>query len=764
MAIILAFIFLSPVAMAKTVLYISKDNCAHSPSGCACLDGEDKLFCDRLKELGYDIIINTESDVLHPELLFDEDAEKSDMIFLGDVSKVILNKSLDQNSFCNNIASAGKIVFASFQNTYKSGDTEGCVRKLGIVSSLVENNTFNDSRIWITKTGYVTKEYEKYDPYPVYNSKQEIKIHEGNDWLSIMGTPAGMSKAYYPAVSTNDKGVFWGLDKPSDFTNISWNIFDRTVLFVMDEYIWNITTFTIPEYPMEDENFWIFTKILDRGENINSGSIKVEFDNVEKNMSWNNETGYWENRDFEGAKSNIEIKTSGGDSSKEVDPSIFEMDIVSGVYVPNVAYTIKVNVSDADEVNYKIWDSKIELKSEGELDYKDGFYQKDVVLGNWSELILEVDVFGGDDTGGIFKKIYPTELIGEGEYNITPVKWVTTAVEAGKETKEFMITAKKELKNINIFVKGVLSNYLKVDTSKTDSDIVAGGETSFKVTLDYTNLEYGAYDGRIIVEGEGLSFTIPIELNYWAVSGDYLSSDPRTWNTIISTDQTEDKVFKIINDAPFLNTKIEIEISDDVKDFISVIEKPESIEGIDKEDLKLRLDGRNMEFDEIYYGDISVDSLLGKTNISVRIEVIEDISYRFDILETKLIMWGDKINDADEWVDVDNEKELLGEINRTLADIRNTWGGKKYITAKQRLLVLETDSDRLEMLVKKLPEEKPFNFLKGLLYFVVLAVLGGVGFLFFKIFKKIKAEKKSKTKEREKEYRKGKERYRTEYY
>lgn len=758
-AILLGFIFIIPFASAKSVLYISSANCVHSPLGCGCLGAEDKLFCEKIKELGYDVVIITEEDVRYKNEIWKFDIKESNLIFLGSVSEDILNRSKYRNDFCKNIDESKRKLFASFLNTFKSGDIQGCAFDWNCIGKIEDNNTKTSKDIWMTQTDFITKNYDLLNPYNAYSEETAIKVHNESGSIGVH-----RGEGFYAALTACEQGIFWGLDKPSKFTNVSWDLFKRAVLYSMNDHLWNITMFTIPEYPNANQSFWVFAKVFDRGVEVKEGNIASAFGDIEKSMAWSNETGYWESRSMEITGSGkLKIKTDGGDLEKDIKHGALNIDIISGVYIPGQTYTIKANIADGTAA-YKIWDSDLEIRKQGELKAKDGVYTADVQLGSWGELILEVDAVSGERVGGSFKKISSTEAVKMEEFIITPDKWKTSAKEPGAESKAFTIKAVgREIKNIEIEKSGLLTGNLLIDTSGMQASLSNSTETSFKVVLDYSKLEEGAYDGKITVKAEGLLFDIPIELNYWVISGDFLRSEPATWSETVSIGGSTEKTFSLINNAPFPTTNIKVNASDELKGFISVLEKPDFIDGDSSEEIKIKLDASGME-EKTYYGTINVESLYGSAEIAVRFEVMEDISDRFESIGSRLESWGYKISEAKAWANMGKQQSLLDKLNTSLTTASKLWNQKKYTEAKARLEEMQTDIDALEEMAADIPEKPPFSIVTVVIIVVVLIIVGVAGYFGFELWKREKERKKKEKEKKGKIVVRGEERYRTEYY
>ena len=113
---VLSFIFLIPIVEAKTVLYVTKSS---TDDPCSLLEKKDSLFCERLVWLGYEVKVINEQHVEENSVTWNDYAESSDMIFLGNVNQEMINKSELQGSFCGNINEklGDKALFASMEST-----------------------------------------------------------------------------------------------------------------------------------------------------------------------------------------------------------------------------------------------------------------------------------------------------------------------------------------------------------------------------------------------------------------------------------------------------------------------------------------------------------------------------------------------------------------------------------------------------------------------------------------------------------------------
>ncbi len=249
-AIFIAFMFLIPVVGAvKTVVYVTgAESCWHLD--CDCLDDEgyyeDYSFCTELENLGYNVIIETEGNVISDSEEWKEDVAQSDLIFLGDVSEAAADS--ENPVFCENIEPwvnpPSRTVFAGFINSHKDTgeDLEGCAFYLEMVTYGGVKNTCSRKKFPVIQYGYITEKYTVGELLPIYSEEREINLHDVSNggWVGVNCNP-GIGTTTYPLLNTVDKGAFWGLNNPSDFNEDGWYLFDRTIWTILDDDTWKIT-------------------------------------------------------------------------------------------------------------------------------------------------------------------------------------------------------------------------------------------------------------------------------------------------------------------------------------------------------------------------------------------------------------------------------------------------------------------------------------------------------------------------------------------
>jgi hypothetical protein len=751
--IIAVLIAVPALAAAKTVVYVGKQNCAGL--NCTCLPAEDRLFCDRLHALGYDVAIDSEGDVKDNSVVWKADSAKADLIFLGDVSDSMTDKNKNQSAFCGNVKSAGKKVFATFGSAYKNRSFEGCAFPLALASYPADDNTCPTSNIWVTEQNYITKGFGINDIKDVYTSAQPAKLNYGQSTASAHCDPSAdsMPTSLYSVVLTSGRGTFWGLDKPSKFTDTGWTLFERAVLFTTGDNVWNVTYFTVPSKVSAGKAFMLFADVRSLARPITTGEVNVSFSGAPLGeLAYNNATGHWENRALtiqtNGA---LTVNSEEGLGTQQMQAGTLEVRIISGSYLPGQPYSAKAQVyaggaqSTAD-LNYRLLDSKLSVVFQGTMTYLGGTYYADFTPGDLGNLILEVTAANGPNTGGAFKLLRPQNATVS--YSITPNEWVITAVKPGTGTMAFTVSG-GELTGLTAEKSGELADNMIVNVNSTG--VAAGAAAKITAKIDWTALKEGEHTGEIFVSSDQFSATVPIRFAYFKLTGDWLEAEPKVIKVAAPTGKTGTYSIKLFNTANIPTSDIAVSASEQLVGLVSFAKEPYYINQSGSRDVTLVFDASNLDAGT-YSGTVTVTSSLGTADVVAELDVTPDVSQLLGTLETD---WTGELSRLTEGGATLNPtaSQLSQSINETVAGAREALASGDYNKANT---LYQSALSSLE----KLQKEQKASGTDWLLILIILAVLGGLGYFGWNFYKK----NKKKPEEKKTEMPKAEEGYRTEYY
>lgn len=563
----------------KNIIYVSKYECTRT--GCSCLDSnsEDRIFCERINNtLGYNVIVHWENSVKDNTQEWKQDVFDARMIFLGDVSENMADKTKDRDAFCDNIPS-NKQVFATFLNAYKNGDIEGCAFYKNMVDYDYDDNicsgkTGTKKNFYRIKSGYITEDLEGSGPFDILTNENNVMIHGSagsqKGWVGIYCDPPGDPvTGTYSILNTSSKGAFWGLDKPSDFTSLTWKIFDRTIFTVMDETSWDVTGTTIPQYSTAGNNIWIISKVTWRKQIIDDSDGNVKFTIKEKTYGtlhtgdmyyednfWKNLTTVLPKRDIH----NVTIKAfskSGIRGYKTFNMYVGNLSIYinsKDYYTPGSGYLFSASVwsgkdpIDVSSLNYRIRASNFTVVSSGTMGCGGNTCDKIITPGyGWGTFILEVykPSTNLDNTGGSFKTV-------------------------SKEIEGLTLTTDKDeyapLENINISLNtGFVVDSANITILKPDGSPLAEDIDMNQITPTYWNLVYSLT--KDVPKGV---FTIKAKITYDNVESE-VSKDIEIipWKIYVSTDKyyynTSESINLTIETTevydPKLNFTLDIDVS-----------------------------------------------------------------------------------------------------------------------------------------------------------------------------------------------------------
>jgi len=397
-------------AWAKTVAYITSENV----QDCTLLTSQaDKLLCQRLESLGYKVITVWANNVRDNSSTWRDNY--FDMIFIGNVSYDMINKSLDREIFCGNIsAKPAPVIFSTFNDNLNSSDIMGCV--FNYTSYSTGNNTCigtSEGSFKVNQAGYITYNYSTGDTIQLLLSDVPVYIHDGSGIITTNCQPSNRPSGDYSILNiTNTSGkkvVFFGLPHPNMYNSTAWRIFDRTVLYVMDDWYWNFSFSPVPRFNginVTDKYLIVFTNITRSGFPIPNETVNITISNSTYTYSFlstvQNATRL--NISLPGTGTyKVNFSGDGGSAAFDVSVGQLQLSVASTnitfggntiqtpslTYLPGANLSAKVLVRNGsnpyyvDYVNYTIFNSNGTLVASGQLDGGNDTFYANIELSEW---------------------------------------------------------------------------------------------------------------------------------------------------------------------------------------------------------------------------------------------------------------------------------------------------------------------------------------------------------------------------------------------
>jgi hypothetical protein len=203
----------------------------------------------------------------------------------------------------------------------------------------------------------------------LYTANAPIKMH-GTASPSVpvgwIGAACPNPTGVFSVVNTTSKGVFWGMDNSSLFTNEAWALFDRTIWDVLGETGWVVTPYLIPSTPTANATALVVAKVTERGQLIGaSNTVNFTINSISGGLAYQN--GYW-------LSNSVVISTAGaytldvkgwdasmmrGSANQSVAVGALNVAVTSGDYSPGQDYTVIANVTNGQSatVYFSIWNT-----------------------------------------------------------------------------------------------------------------------------------------------------------------------------------------------------------------------------------------------------------------------------------------------------------------------------------------------------------------------------------------------------------------------
>ena len=809
-------LFLPSVAAAKTIVYITSQSVAIED--CSELQGDDKLFCSQMKTIGYNVIVKNENSVLTNA--WDSDVSTADMIFIGNVSGRLADWNDAQNkqlalTFCNNIfyyqpnsVSPRNIpVFSTQINNYKNsissgGSTTGTVGCgafwLSKLFTQLDLNTTPDDNVCETGTlkkqldGYITSGVAKI--IPAYTKTTSVNIGSAGieslsgakTWIIDECVPRKKDTStwygQYPALFSADKFLFFGLGSPQSFSETGWRLFGRSVLYMLNDYAFDVSYFTIPEYPTSDNKVSVYVSAP------KDSKANLTVESSVKSAKYNNKTGFHEFGEISlGDSDRFSIYAESGDGLRFSNQTAIighsSLDIESGYAIrkTNTTITIKASVSNPAIITssrYKVWSKNFTLLSEGQLYLRDGIFQNDANVSE-NNVTLETDfVDSNNRIGGYYRSLSisylpppaPPLIFGK-DFSISPNEVFLSYSYPKNVSYNFNISAiTANITKINFYATGSLSNAVIFDTTGTATDLKKGNTTKFKVIFDLSKLS-GRYYEKIVINATEFSYEVPVDLtiNKSIEGSKWFSINPKTWDATIPEGNIQTKNFTFSSLGPYHINEIRLEGAGNFSGLLTYENISDIRAGRDGY-AKITLNTKNLKSGK-YSGKIIAFSSIGNDSINVNLEVLRDFSaeiakIRENISETEKIIESFSKKGSD----VSDANQKLSAARSALQNIDSFWAAQEYIKAKLALESATEKADIASVAAHSLKEPFPTFLAAGIIIVLIILILL---FIFRgKIMEKLKKKKPQIPEEEqppeEEKYQPPEEQgqggYRTEYY
>jgi hypothetical protein len=559
----------------------------------------------------------------------------------------------------------------------------------------------------------------------------------------------------YSVLEANSKGTFWGLNAGS-LSDDGWKIFDRALIYTMNDSVWSMATKTIPSHVSSGESFMVASRIYDRGQAVTQGNVTLAINNkLSGELAYNANSGHWEIIN-DGITNNsvIRVVALEGSDQLTLNAGAIAVKITSGSYQPG-NYTLRATVSEDAAVTYKVWDSKLASKREGAMEKIGGAYQATVELGDWGNLILEVDAVSGTKEGGSMKQVTKGEATAFGtDYNIKPAIWVASAAKEGTVSQKFTISAlNKPLNNLRARISSSISGKMDVNTTGMKDKLAIGEETSFTGTISSSSLYEGDYIGSIIVESDETYYLIPVNFSYSKMTGNFLDVSPTEWSITVGAGQEATGVFKLKNLATIPASGLTYTFTGDIADMITAPEDPYYVPALGTADAAIKVQGPS---EGAYEGEITVTSSVGSAKIRAVVKVTKDVFS----LTNQALSELDKVDAT--LAKIGNPTQFVSrsqDLRTRLQAVQESWNSKDFSAAETAYNSAAPELESLKNDVEIVANQPPYALI-AVVIIIIIAAAGG--FFFLRKSMKKKAEEKPKKEEKYEAPEEGE--YRKEYY
>ncbi len=752
----LAFLLVFPaLAAAKTVFFVTSyqsptEDCSDLPALSA-----DRLMCSEIQKIGYSVIVKNENAVVTNS--WDAEVSAADLIFLGTISPKLSNTSdpsRDAQTFCNyvfNSDQAGEAqrnlpVFSALGNNYvnRTAGTWGCgaVRLTKLLphgddgkDAALDDNICDTGTFKKQSDGYVSRDLPRI--VSVYTktagthvTSPVVSADNATIWIADECTPRGrLPSAFYgnyPAVLNVGNFMFFGPNYPNLFTSSMWKVFDRAVVYMMNDYFFEFSHVQIPEYPTPTGNISLYVSAP------KNSTAKIFHGAQAKTLKYNNFSGFYETGDFSfGSAANYTIFVETSDklrsSTISVPTSAGAVQIVSlnAVRKDSNMITLRASVDDPAEIasaKYKIRNKSLSVVAEGELAYKEGSFHADATVSD-GEIIFEtsmINIAGG--RGGSYKEfsLGAKPMLGR-DFTISPNEIFLSYPEARAVLLNFTLDAlRMNITNLKVSASG---GGITIDSESLGTTLKQGSSGKFSALVNLAEVS-GKNTGKIIVSSNDFIAEVPIEaiVDPAILGSKWLSMNPKKWNATISEGGTIEKNFTLTSLGQYHANDITFEATGNFSGLLSY-EKISYIKAGRDAVSKFSVDAGSLAPGK-YIGNILVRSSIGNDSAEVSLEVVHDYSIEVAALRENLTAAEGLVEYyGNRSADISDAQNKIDEAKLAVQEAESKLDVQDYKGAKLALESAQIKIDEANLAAKSLKEPFPIMLVAGAVLLLVIIIL-----------------------------------------
>jgi len=807
------FLVMAPMVYATgNIAYVSQTYCIQKVPVCDCYTGtEDYYYCNALSNnLNYNIKVINEKDVMVNNSAWYNVYPTSELIFLGNVStKMVLNDSIDAeeiadaNQFYDNIFdvinSSNTTVFSTEINNYQNKSIKGFFFRTKLLNFSGTNNScsnYDGDGFSAMVNNLITngfpdestniKIYTKPNNFSVYEPILPKLLGDTDGWIGFSCEPGELGKDIYPVIvgsiplsDITDFGTFWGLNTPSLYTPDAWTLFYRAVGNAMGDLgsgsniAGDIRTNLGTYKPRNSPNITFETSST-----ITSINLSLTYpDGSLINIGYmDRESDGWRLDNYiieDDAPSGTYIITANAISF--VDKKEFTKTIVIQPYAITTT-TNKLSYYSGENVNITMITSEI-YKSTLNITAKIDIINPNSSVtnihnGTLTISLIKVYKIPSGSTGGkyivnitlndsdkrifVIEKNFIVDLLGN--LTITPKIWNAQTTTAGNKTQSFGITNTGQV----ILNLSITTDNPNITVDKTNLTIDIGKTGNFTGTFMINSPGY--YTGNIILNSTYVEYLVASTANFsYQLSANSLVISPSSVSIITVPGKTISKEFELENTASISASDIVYKISDSLKNIITLTNVTSSIGASGTSAIKIKISSAGLSAGN-YDGTVQINSSIGSTSLTVKLEIISDLGIEADTKLTELKTLQEEITALQKkGKDVTALNALYDGIKTKLESIKTSYGEENYEEAKNIMQEANTSITELKTMITDVTAQKK-NY-SGIIWAVaIVVILIIVAVVAYKYKDEIlnKLSKKQETNENYQPQSQGD--YRTEYY
>jgi len=290
-------------------------------------------------------------------------------------------------------------------------------------------------------------------------------------------------------------------------------------------------------------------------------------------------------------------------------------------------------------------------------------------------------------------------------------------------------------------------------------------KTSYLIPRSYKN---GLSNVKIFLsDSDNRNQTLYLNFTVNSTTTPNLLITPNIISELTISNKILEKSFSLENSAENINvTNLIINVSDPLKNMVSITSRPTFIQAKNKGEVKARVSTVNLS-EGRYSGTIDFFSQVGDVQATISIEIVGDLSSRAQEKLNELLPLELNITDLKKrWANVTEALDLFNETKMLLDGVKKDFQNENYSSARTKLEDAGMKLSQLRNMISGLYASIPdYSFIIWDVAIIVVVII--ILITVFKYRNKIKQLlKKEKKKEEKVEefYIKPREEYRTEYY